>query len=112
LVSGFFSRLQDRYNVNTVPTVVRLTQKLEKGALPNDVSYPFCPLCLGVRDQVNNLLEVGSIIKSVNIKQNEDGTTTDIPEYYESESDWLHSDIELAFCFGCKRLAISCVDKE
>ena len=30
LIQGFFSRLQDKYNVNTVPTVVRLTNKLEK----------------------------------------------------------------------------------
>ena len=28
LVEGFFSRLQDGYNVNTVPTVIRLTNKL------------------------------------------------------------------------------------
>ena len=28
LIQGFFSRLQDKYNVNTVPTVVRLTSKL------------------------------------------------------------------------------------
>ena len=31
--------------------------------------YPFCPLCLGVRDQINNLLEVGSTIKSIEVSK-------------------------------------------
>jgi len=69
LIEGFFDRLQDKYNVNTVPTVGRLTAKLLKSQV--DVStqqqskYPFCPLCLGIRDKINNLLEVGSTIKSI-----------------------------------------------
>jgi hypothetical protein len=31
--------------------------------------YPFCPLCMGVRDNINNLLEVGSTIKSIEINK-------------------------------------------
>jgi hypothetical protein len=65
LINSFFSRLQDKYNVNTVPTVVRLTQKLQKSQVPENVSYPFCPLCLGIRDEINNLLEVGSTIRQI-----------------------------------------------
>ena len=30
LIQGFFDKLQGKYNVNTVPTVVRLTNKLQK----------------------------------------------------------------------------------
>lgn len=58
--------------MNTVPTVVRLTNKLKKvetGAAEG--TYPFCPLCLGVRDQINNLLEVGSTIKSIQVSKKE-----------------------------------------
>ena len=55
LIQGFFTKLQDKYNVNTIPTVVRLTNKLKKPEtpIPDDhegPTYPFCPLCLGVRD--------------------------------------------------------------
>ncbi len=63
LIEKFFDRLQDKYNVNTVPTVVKLTNKLLKNDYKGD--YPFCPLCFGVRDGVNNLLEMGSTIKSI-----------------------------------------------
>lgn len=66
LIEKFFTNLQDKYNVNTVPTVVRLTNKLLKYT-PNDVKYPFCPLCLGIRDQTNNLLEIGSTIKKIKV---------------------------------------------
>ena len=65
LIEGFFSKLQDKYNVNTVPTVVRLTNKLLKPSEEWGRSYPFCPLCFGVRDSINNLLEVGSTIRSI-----------------------------------------------
>jgi hypothetical protein len=50
LIENFFDKLQDRYNVNTVPTVVKLTSKLHKGINIMSTSYPFCPLCMGVRD--------------------------------------------------------------
>lgn len=58
--------------MNTVPTVVRLTNKLEKSKVPEGVLYPFCPLCLGVRDRINNLLEVGSTIKSIQIVKDDE----------------------------------------
>ena len=86
LVEGFFNGLQAGYNVNTVPTVVRLTNKLQK----QDYSgrpYPFCPLCLGPRDKVNNLLEIGSTIKAIHRK--EDGTC-DI-ETVQNAKDWFKS---------------------
>ena len=51
LIEQFFDRLQDKYNVNTVPTVVKLTNKLSKAVnLGGLTRYPFCPLCMGVRD--------------------------------------------------------------
>ena len=56
--------MQAGYNVNTVPTVIRLTGKLQKQD-HSDRQYPFCPLCLGPRDKINNLLEVSSTIKSI-----------------------------------------------
>ena len=64
LIENFFDRLQDKFNVNTVPTVIKLTNKLLK-SINLKSSYPFCPLCMGVRDEVNNLLEIGSIIKKI-----------------------------------------------
>lgn len=63
LISNFFSKLQDKFNVNTVPTVVRLTNKLLKTQAKG--KYPFCPLCFGLRDNLNNLLEMGSTIKQI-----------------------------------------------
>ena len=55
-----------------MPTVVKLTNKLLKTDFNPEELYPLCPLCFGVRDATNNLLEMGSTIKS--IKLNEDGT--------------------------------------
>ena len=54
-----------------MPTVVRLTNKLVKPEDDEETSrlYPFCPLCLGIRDKINNLLEVGSTIKSIQINK-------------------------------------------
>ena len=45
--------------------MVRLTNKLQKQDYTNGRLYPFCPLCLGPRDIVNNVLEIGSTIKSI-----------------------------------------------
>lgn len=60
--------------MNTVPTVVRLTNKLKKEVIEieNDNPFLFCPLCLGIRDKINNLLEIGSTIKSVKINKDEE----------------------------------------
>lgn len=69
LIEKFFDKLQDRFNVNTVPTVVRLTNKLLKTEVTNKSRYPFCPLCFGIRDEVNNLLEMGSTIKSIKLER-------------------------------------------
>ena len=98
----FFSKLQDRYNVNTVPTVVRLTQKLKKEPLKGD--YPFCPLCLGVRDQINNLLEVGSTIRKID--------TNGVPISVQTEEEWFPTKFEQVVCFGCKRILIECPNKD
>lgn len=66
LIESFFDRLQDKYNVNTVPTVVKLTNKLSKAVnMQGMTPYPYCPLCMGVRDHITNLLEMGSTIKSI-----------------------------------------------
>ena len=83
LIEKFFDRLQDKFNVNTVPTVVKLTNKL----LKNDANgpYPFCPLCLGIRDETTNLLEIGSTIKS--ITHNPDGTAQ--VQTIKSSDEWL-----------------------
>lgn len=105
LIERFFDRLQDRYNVNTVPTVVRLSNKLLKNEIKGD--YPFCPLCLGVRDQVNNLLEIGSTIKHITHKPGEDSEVESIA----SSDEWLKNEIEKSFCFGCKRMAIVSIKK-
>lgn len=88
LIEKFFDKLQDKFNVNTVPTVVRLTNKLQK----NDVleePYPFCPLCFGLRDKINNLLEMGSTIKS--IKVTEDGQNE--VQSIKSSDEWLSSEL-------------------
>ena len=87
--------------MNTVPTVIRLTQKLQKQDYSGR-SYPFCPLCLGPRDKINNLLEVGSTIKS--ISKTPDGQAKF--ESVQSSDEWFGTQIEKAFCFGCKRLCV------
>lgn len=51
---------------------------------------------------------MGSIIKS--IKVNEDGTNE--VEAIKSSADWLSSELEQAFCFGCKRMGISALNKD
>jgi hypothetical protein len=99
LIEGFFDRLQDKYNVNTVPTVVRLTNKLLKPT-EEERLYPFCPLCLGVRDSINNLLEVGSTIKSIKVnpqrveESNFITKNEDMPTSVQSDREWFASDIE------------------
>ena len=116
LIEGFFNKLQDKYNVNTVPTVVRLTNKLLKPTDEDSRAYPFCPLCFGVRDSINNLLEVGSTIKSIKVNPEKVEQTSfitknnDIPTSVESEKDWFKSELEQTLCFGCKRLVISAKD--
>jgi len=115
LIQAFFSKLQDKYNVNTVPTVVRLTGKLKKEDFDGGDArpYPFCPLCLGVRDSINNLLEVGSIIKSIQVSKEERDPdqfitkTKDVPAAVQSAEEWFPDQLEQVLCFGCKRLAIS-----
>ena len=111
MVEGFFKGLQAGYNVNTVPTVIRLTNKIKKQEYTGR-RYPFCPLCFGPRDKINNLLEIGSTIKSI---KRVPGEAPQI-EYVQEADDWFTSDqgqeqagsqpIEKAFCFGCKRLCI------
>jgi len=93
-----------------VPTVVKLTNKLLKTDFKDEASnpYPFCPLCFGIRDDINNLLEMGSTIKSIKI--NEDGTNE--VESIKSSADWLSSELEQAFCFGCKRMGIMATKKD
>lgn len=84
IVEGFFSKLQAGYNVNTVPTVIRLTSKLQ-GTPEIEFSGGLCPLCLGVRDKINNLLEVGSPITK--IEYNELGVSK--VHRIESSDDWF-----------------------
>ena len=104
LIEQFFDRLQDKYNVNTVPTVVKLTNKLSKAVnLGGLTAYPFCPLCMGVRDQITNLLEMGSTIKSVD-------PDTGAVKCIERPEEWLEGGAEelgRILCFGCKRMIIS-----
>lgn len=101
LIQGFFSRLQDKYNVNTVPTVVRLTSKLLKPTFDPARPYPFCPLCLGVRDKINNLLEIGSTIKRIEVSEETKNdkaefitASTDKPIAVESSNEWFKTSIE------------------
>ena len=109
--------------MNTVPTVVRLTNKLVKPEDDVDAArlYPFCPLCLGVRDNINNLLEVGSTIKSILINKEaapqDDGSIVkselfDKAISVQSSNEWFQSEMEQTLCFGCKRLVISAKDQK
>ena len=88
LVEGFFKGLQAGYNVNTVPTVIRLTNKLQKEEYQGR-RYPFCPLCFGPRDKINNLLEIGSTIKSV--RRGAQGEAPQV-DYVQKADDWFTSD--------------------
>jgi len=61
---------------------------------------------MGLRDEVNNLLEMGSTIKSVNIDESTGHSSfTSI----KSPEDWLTGAETQGnvLCFGCKRLLIS-----
>ena len=104
--------------MNTVPTVVRLTNKLLKPVDEEVRPYPFCPLCFGVRDTINNLLEVGSTIKSIQVNPDRKEETSfisknqDTPVSVKSSNEWFKSSLEQTMCFGCKRLVISAKDKE
>ena len=105
IVEGFFNRLQAGYNVNTVPTVMRLTSKLQ--GTPEAQENGLCPLCLGVRDEVTNLLEIGSPITKIEYGANGEQKVTRL----ETSDDWFKTTIEKKLCFGCKRLFIEAKDK-
>lgn len=107
LIESFFDRLQDKFNVNTVPTVVKLTNKLQKSVnLAGATPYPFCPLCLGVRDLTNNLLEIGSTIRHIDPQA---GAVQAI----HHPDEWLEGAAEFGkvLCFGCKRMIIDSKDR-
>lgn len=107
LIESFFNRLQDKFNVNTVPTVVKLTNKLQKSVnLADSSPYPFCPLCLGVRDKTNNLLEIGSNIRHIDL-------STGAVEAIHHPDEWLEGAVEYGkvLCFGCKRMIIDSKDR-
>ena len=96
--------------MGTVPTVIRLTNKIQKQDYDGE-DYPFCPLCLGPRDKLNNLLEIGSTIKSI---KREPGQPV-VVESVQSADEWFSTGdseerdmppIESILCFGCKRLCI------
>lgn len=56
---------------------------------------------MGMRDQVNNLLEIGSTIKHI--------TPEGAVQTIQSADEWLgDSPLAVPLCFGCKRLLISC----
>ena len=62
---------------------------------------------MGVRDEVNNLLEIGSTIKSINATTGEVHTIKHSDEWLEGAEE--HGKV---LCFGCKRLIISCYKVE
>jgi translation elongation factor EF-1beta len=62
--------------------------------------FSCCPLCLGIRDPINNLLEVGSTVQ--HIKHLGDGKVE--VKAVKSEKEWFSSKTEQVICFGCKRL--------
>ena len=109
--------------MNTVPTVVRLTNKLQRqeqpdSDAPNGRLYPFCPLCLGVRDQINNLLEVGSTISKIQVSDEPSkGSTSfitdssDVPHAVKSTEEWFPEKLTQVMCFGCKRMCISAKER-
>jgi hypothetical protein len=55
---------------------------------------------MGVRDEITNLLEMGSTIK---------GIKSGVVETIKSRDDWLEgaTDTGRILCFGCKRMVIS-----
>lgn len=82
IIEGFFNKLQAGFNVNTVPTVIRLTSKLQ--GTP-EAQEGLCPLCLGVRDEIKNLLEVGSTISRIAVDA--DGKLT--VDLVKSSNEWF-----------------------
>jgi hypothetical protein len=73
----------------------------------NQHIYPFCPLCLGVREPIHNLLEVGSTIKEIVVKENEKDSAISVSDGKE----WFESRVEEVLCFGCKRMVLSAVKR-
>ena len=104
IIEGFFNKLQAGFNVHTVPTVIRLTSKLQ--GTP-EAEEGLCALCLGVRDEIKNLLEVGSTISHIGV-----GVDGKIQvELVKSSDDWFKTSFEQKLCFGCKRLFIESSDR-
>ena len=58
-------------------------------------------MCLGVRDPINNLLEVGSTVQHIK-KEGDKLTFTAV----KSADEWFKTPVEKVLCFGCKRLLI------
>ena len=104
IIEGFFNKLQAGFNVNTVPTVIRLTSKLQ--GTP-EAEQGLCPLCLGVRDEIKNLLEVGSTISHIGV----DSIGKMKVDLVKSSDEWFETVFEQRLCFGCKRLFIESSDK-
>ena len=98
IVEGFFKKLQAGYNVNTVPTVMRLTSKLSQPQ-----NQPVCPLCLGVKDELKSLLEIGSPITGITRTSSKGEVEV---ERVKSTKELFRSEFERAVCFGCQRLLI------
>ena len=85
--------------MNTVPTVIRLTSKLQ-GEI--GVAAQKCPICLGKKDSINNLLEVGSTISKISKEQ---------ISIVGNSDEWFPSKLERSLCFGCKRICIEALNK-
>lgn len=100
-----------------MPTVVRITNKLQKEE--EEGLYPFCPLCLGIVDKVNNLLEMGSTIKQIIVSRE-----TSVPSFitdskdevicYKDSTEWFDETdkIDKVLCFGCKRMLLMAKDRK
>jgi len=65
-------------------------------------AFSACPLCLGIRDPINNLLEVGSTVNHIKHLEGGKIEVTSV----KSEKEWFITQTEQVLCFGCKRLLI------
>jgi len=66
-----------------------------------------CPLCLGIKDEIKNTLEIGSPITKIEYTD-----SGQIVTRLESTDEWFKTSIEKVLCFGCKRLMIEAKDKD
>jgi cytoplasmic tRNA 2-thiolation protein 2 len=116
VLEKFVEKLQNGFPA-TVHTILNTLDKIK----PRTVHTQICPLCLGKRDKISNVLEKGSVIDYLKVKEEEIVTASTIESekkvidleeedrkmkmiYLQSEFYKNKSSVEKVCCFACGRI--------